>query len=160
MYRQQDDRIERKRHGVRKTSSFFGLINKAEYLFALRDWTLVPRWKSEFQRRMPLRASQAKRRELTQLFMLIGRKPVMRNSYLEAGLEYELFSQLEAPVPPGAQESLKGMTTTFQVVNLSDYLGYQLTTALGFETRWLNFDKSADETRTRAFITMHAGVER
>ena len=68
--------------------------------------------------------------------------------------------QLETPVPPGAQESLRGRTTTLQVVNLSDYLGYQLTTALGFETKRLNFDTSPDETRTRAFITMYAGVER
>ncbi len=160
LYHQLDGRIERALRRQRQQASFLGLINKAEYRLDLGPWTLTPRWKSEFRRQVPVRREESKRRELTELLMLIGRVPVMRQSFIESGLEYEWFKQLEAPTPPGAEDSFTGLTTTVQMSNISEYQGYRLTTTLGFEVRRLNPEVAEAEIRTRGFITVYAGAER
>ena len=159
LYRQLQGPVERQLLGIRQASSFLGLINKAEYSLQSYGWTLLPRWKSEFLRRRPVLSAGAKNQELTELVMLLGRHGLMQRSYLEAGVEYELFHQFIDPTPPGADESFRGPTTTVQVGNVSDYQGYRITTLMGFEVKRLHFEDQDPETFTRAFITMYAGVE-
>ncbi|MDE2706755.1 MAG: hypothetical protein OXI35_16950, partial [Gemmatimonadota bacterium] len=100
------------------------------------------------------------RLELDELLMLVFRFPLMRRSTVAAGVEYEIFSQLRNPTPPGAEDSFRGLTTTAQLINTSDYLGYQLTTTLGFELTRTSFADRRSEVTTRSFITIYAGVER
>ena len=159
LYHQLDKRIERELRGQRHQAFFLGLIDKAEYRLSLNNWTFVPRWKSEFLRQVPILKAAAKRRELTELFMLITRFPVMRRSFIEGGIEYEIFKQLKSPTPPEAEDSFDGLTTTVQMTNISDYQGYRLTTTLGFEVRRLDSEIAKAEIRTRGFITVYAGVQ-
>ena len=116
------------------------MINKAEYRLSAGGYTLMPRWKSEFSRRRPVLAGMPARLELDELLMLIFRFPLMRRSTVAAGVEYEIFSQLQNPTPPGAEDSFRGLTTTAQLINFSDYLGYRLTTTLGFELTRTSFE--------------------
>ena len=51
-------------------------------------------------------------------------------------------------------------TTTAQLINFSDYLGYRLTTTLGFELTRTSFGGRRSELTTRSFITIYSGVER
>ena len=159
LYYQLDDRIDLELRDIRERGSFFGLINKAEYRLNLGAWTLAPRWKSEFLRRTPVRRSEPRRRELSELLMLITRFPVFRSSFVEAGIEYEIFAQLRDPTPPGAEDSFRELTTTVQLSNISDYQGYRLTTILGFELSRINPEAAPTEITTRSFITIYAGVE-
>ena len=46
------------------------------------------------------------------------------------------------------------------MTNLSDYLGYQLTTTLGLEVTRLDLRFEPTQTRTRGFLTIYAGIER
>ena len=83
----------------------------------------------------------------------------MQSSFLEGGVEYELFRQLKDPVPAGASPSYRTLTTTVQVMNLSEYLGYRLTTTLGFEVSRRDLRFEPVTTRTRGFITIYAGIQ-
>ena len=46
------------------------------------------------------------------------------------------------------------------VTNLSDYMGYRLTTILGLEVTRRDFEVEKTQTHTRGFMTVYAGVER
>ncbi|MEW6754533.1 MAG: hypothetical protein AB1505_26655 [Candidatus Latescibacterota bacterium] len=160
LYHQLDGPRQVELRGLREASSFLGLINKTEYSLHLGSLSLSPRWKSELRRESPLLRSQSRRLELTELAMLIGRLPVLHSSFLEAGVEQEWFRQLRDPVPPGAEATFSGLTTTVQLTNQSDYQGYRLTTTAGFEAARLDLEYEPVQVRTRYFISLYAGVQR
>jgi hypothetical protein len=146
--------------GLRQQASFVGLINKAEYRLSVGSIGLVPAWKSEFLRRGPVLARDDRREEWSNLFMLMARAPLMQRSFLEAGVEYEIFSQRRDPRPPGAEDSFRGLVLAGQLRNLSDYLGYRLTTLVGLQLTRREFEVEGTQTHTRGFLTVYAGVER
>ena len=158
-WRQVDDALDLELRGQRRSSWFLGMINKAHYSWSLGSTLITPRWKSEWSRSAPVAREEARRQELTELFMIVLRHPIMQKSFVEGGVEYEVFSQLRDPVPPGASPSYRGLTTTVQIMNLSDYQGYLLTTTLGFEVSRRDLRFEPVKTRTRGFITIYAGIE-
>ncbi|MDA0337843.1 MAG: hypothetical protein O2782_21965, partial [bacterium] len=159
-YRQFGSADEIELRGVRRDSHFIGLINKAEYTVQLGSLSLVPRWKSEFLSRIPASRVLPKERQLTELLMIIVRKPVLRRSLLEGGIEYEWFSQMRDPVPPGVENDFRALVYLLQMTNLSDYQGYRITTVAGFEVARQARKREDTATRTRGFITLYAGIER
>jgi hypothetical protein len=144
---------------LRDQGSFFGLVNKAEYRLNLGRVALVPAWKSEFLRRTPTFAQDPQAREWSQLFMVLVRVPVLRRSFLEGGVEYQVFSQLRDPTPPGAENSFNGLVAALQLTNISEYLGYRLTTLVGLEVTRRRFEIEQKQTNTRGFLTVFAGVQ-
>ena len=86
--------------------------------------------------------------------------PVFVSSYVELGVEHHRFSQLRVPTPPGREDSFFETTVVGQLTNISDYQGYKLTTALGFDITKRHFVIEGTRTRTRGFLTIFAGVER
>ena len=159
LYHQRDSAKELTLRGIRDRSSFWGLIDKAEYRLNLGKLTLIPAWKSEFRRWTPFAANEARRAELSEIFMLISRLPVMFSTFLEAGIEYHRFFQLRDPTPPRADDSFTQTTLLAQVSDISDYQGYRLTTVLGFSISRQHFEIEGTRTRTRGFLTVYAGVE-
>ncbi len=160
LYHQRDDKVELGLRGQRANASFLGLINKAEYRVQWGKLTLIPAWKSEFRREGPVDRRTPRRRELSELFILMSRLPVMLSSYIEGGLEHHRFSQQISPTPPGSEESFYETTMVAQLTNISDYQGYRLTTVLGFDMTRRHFEVEGTRTRTRGFLTVYAGVER
>jgi hypothetical protein len=122
--------------------------------------SLVPRWKSEYISRVPPARQLAKERQLTELLMLVARKPMLRRTLLEGGIEYEWYNQLRDPVPPGVDDDFSGLVYLVQLTNLSDYQGYRITTVAGFEVARRMREDEDTVTRTRGFITLYAGIER
>ncbi|MEC7841844.1 MAG: hypothetical protein VX911_03105, partial [Candidatus Latescibacterota bacterium] len=108
-YRQlgSDDEVELRR--ARRQSRFFGLVNKAEYAFNLSQLSVIPHWKSEFRSEVPVGLDQSRRTEVTELFLLMLHRHVMRQSFLEGGVDYEWFRQLRDPTPPGAEDDFRGL---------------------------------------------------
>lgn len=159
VHNQLDDRIELTLSGLRKRAFFFGAISKVEYKFNLGNTTLVPRWKSEYRHQAEVLNSVPKRKEWDQFFSFLARFPFLRSSFIESGVEYEIFAQLRQPTPPGATDSFRGLVATTQLSNLSEYQGYKLTTTMGFEIARRRFEFDEVETRTRGFVTIYAGVE-
>jgi hypothetical protein len=131
-----------------------------DYNLRLGKWTFNPRWKSECFYQAPVLRELPRRRELTELFALVLRIPFMQRSIVETGAEYEIFSQLRQPPPPGADPDYTALTSTVQMTNLTEYQGYRLTTTLGFTVTRLALQYEPAEIRTRGFITIYAGVER
>ena len=159
-HHQLDERRQLLLRGLRRQASFLGIINKAEYRLTLGPVSLVPAWKSELVRRTPVLTRDPRRLESSQLFMLLARLPVMRRSFLEGGIEYEVFSQLRDPRPPGVEDGFRGTVAALQLSNLSDYLGYRLTTVAGLQVTRRHFEVEGTQTNTRGFLTVYAGVER
>ncbi|HJP29714.1 MAG TPA: hypothetical protein QGF95_04075 [Candidatus Latescibacteria bacterium] len=145
--------------GLRDQASFLGLVNKAEYRMNLGSVSLIPAWKSELLRRTPVLLRDARQLESAQLLMVLARVPVMHRSFLEGGLEYEIFTQLRNPRPPGAEDSFRGTVAALQLGNISDYLGYRLTTLVGLQVTRRHFEIEGTQTNTRGFLTVYAGVE-
>ena len=100
-----------------------------------------------------------KRKELTELFMGILRFPLLQSSFVEWGLDYELFKQLRDVPPAGSVDSFTGITSAVQLRNTSAYQGYNLMTTVGFEIRRRNPQGLKAEVTTRSFITIYAGVD-
>ena len=158
-YGQLDDRRHLALRQIRRTAGFFGLINKAAFQVQWGNVALVPAWKSEYRRQTPVPAQDPMRRELSELLMLLVRFPLLRRSHLEMGLEYQIFSQLRDPPPSGSEPSYRERVAAVQLTNLTDYLGYRLTTTLGFEVGRRGYEATEDHTHTRGFMTVYAGVE-
>ena len=159
LHHQLGDPIEISLRDLRERAYFFGLIDKVEYKINWGQTTWVPRWKSEYRHQKDVSRSVAKRREWDQFFSFMVRFPFLRSSSIESGVEYEIFKQLLDPTPPGGIDSFRGLVTTVQLSNLSEYQGYKLTTTLGFELARREFEFDEVETRTRGFVAVYAGVE-
>ena len=159
-YHQLDDARQLRLRGVRDQAWFLGMINKVEYQLSLGRLALRPAWKSEFRHQAPVLRQEARRRELSELFTTLVRYPVFRHSFIEGGVEYHAFVQLRKPTPPGAEDSFRELVLAAQLTNLSDYLGYRLTTVLGLQLTRRDFEVEETQTYTRGFMTVYAGVER
>ncbi len=160
LYRQLDSNKKLDLRDMSEQTSFFGLINKAEYRLNVGPFILIPAWKSEFLRFSSFNAAEATRRELSEIGMLIARLPVMYSTYIEAGFEFYKFMQLENPTPPRADDSFTELTALGQLTDVSDYQGYRLTTVIGFSVSRQNFEVEGPRLSTRGFITVYAGIER
>ncbi len=147
---------------LRTNYRFFGLINKAEYRFDVGRVALIPKIKNEHRRESPLESIDPKRRENTLLLFLIGKTPIMTNSSLQAGLEYSIFSQLRPTskaVLSGLQKDTRQTVVALQYSNTGAYLGYRLTTQLGFRLSRTNRKGEDPFTGVTQFVTVYAGLE-
>lgn len=158
-YRQRDSPRQLALRRARQQAGFRGLINKASYQVPWRSAVLRPAWKSEYRSETPVSSQDPKRRELGELFMLLVRFPVLRRSHVEMGFEYLLFSQLRDPPPPWGELSHRERSFAVQLTNLTEYLGYRLTTTLGLQLAHRKYEKAENQTRARGFMTVYAGVD-
>ena len=122
---------------IRETASFFGVLNKIDYTFDLGVLKFQPRWKSEFQRQRPSRREDTQVRvattELSELWSLVLRMPILSHTELQTGLEYLLVKQfLEELEDHQLRSDRNEMVYALQFTNNVDYLGYNLWTQAGF----------------------------
>ena len=159
----QTDGAVRPSEDIRETSSFLGIINKAEYTHRLGGLTLLPRWKSEFERRMPhLRfdRNDPPSTALRQLGSLSARVSLLSRTFVQAGVEYMWVKQFrEAAKNTLAGSGRKELVTAVQVSLASPYLGYLVHTQFGVRLSRFRLDfLDETETSTFMFFTMYAGL--
>ena len=150
---------------IRETASFFGVLNKIDYTFDLGVLKFQPRWKSEFQRQRPSRREDTQVRvattELSELWSLVLRVPILSRTELQTGLEYLLVKQFREELEDHQLRSDRNeMVYALQFTNNAEYLGYDLWTQTGF--RVSRIDRAAAEkprTETTMFVTVFAGTE-
>jgi hypothetical protein len=147
---------------IRGTSSFLGIINKAEYTYRLGNLTLLPRWKSEFERRMPhLRfdRNDPPSTALRELASLTVSASLLTRTTVQAGLEYLWVKQFrESARNTLAGSGRKELVTALQVSLASPYLGYEVHTHFGVRlSRFRLSFLDETETSTFMFFTMYAG---
>ena len=150
----------------RRTSGFVGLINKIEYVFSWRSLSLRPKFKSEFLREVPFSRAFDERRSWDGIFFFVGSIPVLETTEFEFGLEQRSFFDLE-----GEDELAVGLFTgdfrgsvlALQLTNISQYLGYELTTQVGIrlDRRSIEVvDRSREiETSGLSFLSIIAGLK-
>lgn len=144
-----------------RDQSFLGVMTKGEYPIDIQRWTLLPRWKQLFSRRVQAQRSVLKTRELEEVLSLQVIRPVNQNISIIGGAEYEIFNNLRSkpdPLPSGYLLDGRTLILAGQVANRSAYLGYDLTTNVG--VRWIrrDFDGSPASSELLSFITVFAGL--
>jgi hypothetical protein len=159
------------------SSHFFGLINKADYTYELGKIVLQPKIKSEYLNQTAFLKGAADRKEWMGIGILQARLPMLNRSYIETGLEYSVFRELELDEdalldngPSQETGDFRNLVLVLQWTTVGQYLGYKLTTQFGFSytKRWdesiVLGDRglvSKDEVRSfgTSFISVYAGVE-
>ncbi len=148
---------------VRETSSFLGLINKAEYTRRYGSLVVRPQWKSEFQRQVPFLRDDPNAPPTTQLretAFLILSHPFLSRTSLQGGMEYSWTQQFRE----AAKRTLAGSPRTELVVAAQvsmdgPYLGYLVHTNFGVRVSRMDIDILDDAvTETFMFMTMYAGL--
>ncbi|MBT5060220.1 MAG: hypothetical protein HOM68_27000 [Gemmatimonadetes bacterium] len=147
---------------LRETSSFFGLINKADYTLQFGPVDVQPRWKSEFVRQRPVEERDPARRELTETLFLVTRFPILRHTLVELGLEISHFEQMRdkkgVPVNRALLPDSNSRVFAMQFRNSSPYLGYNLELRTGLRLQKQTFETLPSETTSTLFVTVYAGL--
>ncbi|MCC7262601.1 MAG: hypothetical protein IT369_08790 [Candidatus Latescibacteria bacterium] len=147
---------------VRKTSSFFGMINKVDYSWQVKSLMVQPRWKSEYQRYVPwLKEDQLEKpsTELRESVFLLAHYNLLPKTTLELGTEYLWNKQFNAEAKNVVETSSRNeVVGALQVVNRTAYLGYLLYTQFGLRLSRIDISilKEA-QTETFIFFSMYAG---
>ena len=158
-------------------SAFFGVVNRADYTYAIGAFILQPRVKSEYLRQTAFLKRSQDRKEWRRLISLTGKTPVLRNSQLELGLELMQLADFELDEQELLDQNTIGPTGDLTETNLAlqwstrtDYQGYKLLLQTGFrltraaietiEIRELETVKREEsETTGTTFLTIYAGLE-
>jgi hypothetical protein len=163
---------------LRDNSSFFGAINKIDYLYEFGRLSLRPRFKSEYLRKTPFLRSEEKRRQWTGTGILLAQMPALQNTLLQAGVEllwlHDLVADEEEMVDLGITREtgdINARTVAVQLSNMSNYQGYVLTTQIGLrfsriltegvtENAAGGFDIGNEASSvTTSFLTVYAGLQ-
>jgi len=146
----------------RKDSWFFGVINKAAYRLDIGGaLTIQPKWKSMYSRQTSSETGGLQTHEIFEIGFLTLKYSILKNTWIDLGAEYTLFYNLidRPAVPtPGYMEDFRGTVFCVQLSNVSDYLGYRLTTNLGFQWQKKTFE-AEEEVSTVFFVRTYAGIE-
>lgn len=150
----------------RKTSGFFGVINKADYQFDVGRLTFIPRVKSEVINLVPFSRQKVRRQTWDLIPSLLIRMPLMKQSGIELGWEQRFFHDLrrdEDKLTAGSRTGdFGGLVLAAQLVNTRAYLGYELRTQVGvrLDRRRLEVVDASSEKRTSglAFLTVFGSL--
>ena len=98
--------------------------------------------------------STEERTELAQIGGFIFGYPVLTHTTLEGGVELTFFNDIERD-----SNDFSGQVWALQLSNLSDYLGYKITTHAGMKIDRRNPKGEDSVTITQRFISIDAGLE-
>ena len=153
-FHQREDKLTWQRNGLdRATDYFFGVVNKLSYKFPLGRLTLVPRWKSEYHRQSRGLLTANKETALNEIFGLLVDVPVLQRTVVQSGIEYAIYNDSEEN-----KNDFTGLAMAVQFSNVTEYLGYELTTQVGMKVDRRDFKDQDAQTLTQGFITMYAGL--
>jgi len=139
---------------LREKDYFFGLINKASFRLDVRTLWIEPRWKSEYRRQtLDLVKANVKGEELAQIGGVIVGMPVLTHTTLQGGIEFSFVNDIEG------DRDATGVHTAVQIANVSDYLGYKLTTQTGLKIDHTDRKGRKSVTVTQGFVAIYAGLE-
>ena len=148
------DSLDRAIRGQLQNEHFFGVINKASCEFDLGLLELEPRWKREYRHQTRDHATVGERENLTQLFSVIGRYPILNNTHVEAGVEYIQLRDLRDDF-----NDLNSRVLAVQFTNTGDYVGYKLSTQFGVKFDRRDPENGPARVIQTSFISVFAGLE-
>ena len=154
LFRQLMERGRREALELDESDFFFGIINKASYRWKLGKVIVEPRWKSEFRKQSRSLFALDNSTSLQELFSAVVETRVLRQTKLQAGLEYLIYNDFDVDF-----EDFKSLTGAFQFTNQSQYLGYQLHALAGLRIERRDFKAAKARTTSQTFITIYAGLD-
>ena len=140
--------------GLRERDFFFGLINKISYRFDFGHLWLEPRWKSEYRRQSRDLISADERTELAEIGGFVLGFPLLSHTTLLSGLEMTFLNDMKRD-----SNDFNGLVWALQLSNISDYLGYKVTTHAGMK---IDRRQPRDEDAViinQIFISIYAGLQ-
>ena len=180
-----DDPLDVEGRPLEDVTRLFGLINKVEYQVPLADVSFTPKLKSELLLQDAFAREDDPREHWMGLATFLLRVPMLQRSEVMTGLELAQFYDLvldedevirlaesgESVDRVGETGDFRSAIFAIQLSNRSHYLGYPLTTQLGFlfgrisnelieQTDPGRFElKREGGTETTTFITIYAGIQ-
>ena len=142
--------------GLRDYSDLLGIIGKADYTLSVKGISLQPRIKTMLLRRKSFEKGEPDRGEFWVFPSVVGRIPVFEGGTLEVGLEYTDFSDL-ADRPD--VEDFRGLVFAVQLSTTSSYMGYLLTSNVGYRQDTRHFEGGSVKVSNTIFVQIFAGVE-
>jgi hypothetical protein len=171
---QRQDAATLERLEGRKTSGFFGVLNKAEWSLPLGQGFFEPRWKSEYRRDRLFSTRQPKANSLEETFILLWTQPLLAegttvnyfarygrqlfDTELQLGLEWTNFWMLSGRRNE-IDHDFRNWTWVAQLTNRVGYLGYQLVSRVGLQWNQRRFAGGEKQNSSLLFMTVHAGLE-
>jgi len=137
-------------------SDLLGIIGKVDYTLSMKGISLQPRIKAMLLRQKAFREGELDRGEFWVFPSIIGRIPVFEGGTLEVGLEYTDFSDL-ADRPD--VENFQGLVIAVQLSTSSSYMGYLLTSNVGYRQDTRYFEDGSVKVSNTIFVQIFAGVE-
>ncbi|MCC7262830.1 MAG: hypothetical protein IT369_09945 [Candidatus Latescibacteria bacterium] len=156
--------------GSAKDTRFLGIINKADYLHRFGIFRVRPKLKSEYLRDntpMSMGGVRGQRDHWAGTALLVCDFPVLNRTEIEAGVEQTFHADLgadEAELPRGEfTGDLRNTVVAVQLSNRGEYLGYRLTTQLGFTLSQVSRERVAaarqSQTNSSVFMTIYASLK-
>lgn len=147
---------------VKDDRLFLGVINKIDYPLPITDnLSFWPRWKGIYRKVNPTFSTDLDISEWSQFYMLTSKYFILPTTFIEYGVEFNLFRNLNTRpeiLPPGYVGDFTGTVLALQLSNRSAYLGYSLTMNTGFRWERKAFEE-ATETNSLLFIRVFAGLQ-
>ena len=154
LYHQRLSANERALLGLRERDFFFGLINKISYRFDFGHLWLEPRWKSEYRRQSRDLTSADERTELAEIGGFVLGFPLLSHTTLLSGLEMTFLNDMERD-----SNDFNGLVWALQLSNISDYLGYKVTTHAGMKIDRRQPRGEDAVIINQIFISIYAGLQ-
>ncbi|MBM3281047.1 MAG: hypothetical protein FJY95_23670, partial [Candidatus Handelsmanbacteria bacterium] len=153
-----------------ENTRFLGIINKADYLRRFGRLRVRPKVKSEFLRDntpYSMGGVRGERDQWAGTALLVGDFPILNRTEIEAGVEQTFFAELGADEGNLARGEftgdLRNTVVAVQLSNRGEYLGYRLTTQLGFSLSRVSrerVDMERDpQTNSSVFMTVYASLK-
>ena len=154
LYHQRLSENERALLGLRERDFFFGLINKISYRFDFGHLWLEPRWKSEYRHQSRDLISADERTELAEIGGFVLGFPLLSHTTLLSGLELTFLNDMKRD-----SNDFNGLVWALQLANISDYLGYKVTTHAGMKIDRRQPRGEDAVIINQIFISIYAGLQ-
>ena len=140
---------------------FIGVMTRADWEGDIGPGIRVsPRWKQLLAMDTDGETGQDWMGELAEIASVLVRFPVMRNAWIDVGVEHEIHESLGGQ-PGEAGSGYRGdgsqSSLAIQLTEVSEYLGYRITATSGF--RWIREVSQKESSRHAiAFVSLYAGL--
>ena len=146
----------------RDNTEFLGIINRGHTTMQFGQLKLTPKLKSRYGFKSPFERGGPQQKALWETVTLLANYPITAKSWVEFGVEYTSFFNLldreTIEASTQQEDDFQGLVLATEFSNRTAYLGYALTTKVGFRQETKYFE---DITRTGniIFIQAFAGLE-
>lgn len=157
----------------RRTSGFWGLIDRVEWSWPVGLGAVEPRWKSEYRKERPFDRRRPQAESLEETLFLLWTQPLLAektavsyfahygrqlfDTQLQLGLERSWFRLLKGQYEETG-EDFSSWAFIAQLSSRTAYEGYKLISRVGLELGRRAFAHQPDQEHSLVFVSINAGL--